>query len=62
MADYTSGKPNIGSVYPEHAIDAQEFSRVEPLVTPDQLRRRFLFRCAFVFFYPRSRHWQERYH
>lgn len=42
MADYTDSKGNIGAVFPSHAVDGQEFSRVEPLITADQLRRRFL--------------------
>lgn len=52
MADYTNSKFNIGSVFPEHAIDAMEWSRVEPLITPDQLRRRFLLGIPLISFIP----------
>jgi hypothetical protein len=48
MADYTNSKFARGSVLPEDGIDAQEWSRVEPLLTPEQLRRRFLFGVPLV--------------
>ncbi len=43
MADYTNSKAAIGSVFPTGAIDAQEWTRVEPLLTPEQLITRFLY-------------------
>lgn len=43
MADYSSSKLNPRSVFPENAKDAQEWSRVEPLITADVLLRRHLF-------------------
>lgn len=47
MADYTQSKSGPGKVYPD---DAQEsaWSRVEPLLTPAQLRTRFLFGIPLV--------------
>lgn len=42
MADFTDSKDGLGSVFPDRAIDGHEWSRVEPLITPQQLRRRFL--------------------
>jgi hypothetical protein len=47
MAIYTGSKSGIGNVYPENAIDA-EFSRVEPIITPDQLKSRHLFGIPLV--------------
>jgi len=47
MADYTSSKPAT-SVYPDRAVDGQEWSRVEPLITPKQLKTRFLFGIPLV--------------
>lgn len=43
MSDYSDSKFNVNrSTAPENAIDAQEWNRVEPLITPTQLRSRFL--------------------
>lgn len=36
-------KKTLGSVFPEGAVDAQEWSRTESLLTPEQLVSRFLF-------------------
>lgn len=43
MADYSNSKKTLGSVFPEGAVDAQEWSRVEGLLTPELLVSRFLF-------------------
>lgn len=43
MADYSNQNKNLGAVFSPHAVDSDEFSRVEPLITPEQLRRRHLF-------------------
>jgi hypothetical protein len=48
MADYGDAKRGIGSLYPEFAIDGEPFSRVEPLITPEQLKSRFLFGIPLV--------------
>ncbi len=52
MADYDDTKDGLGSVFPDRAVDGQEFSRVEPLITPTQLRRRQLFGVPLVSFLP----------
>ncbi len=51
MADYTSSKPAEG-VYPDRAVDAQEWSRIEPLITPSQLRSRQLLAIPLVSYLP----------
>jgi hypothetical protein len=43
MADYSKSSKDTRSTFPENAVDAQEWSRVEPLLTPEQLTRRFLW-------------------
>lgn len=43
MADYTRSKKDPRSVYPENATDAHEWTLYEPLMTPQQLRDRFLW-------------------
>jgi hypothetical protein len=52
LADYTNSKGAPGAAYPAHSVDAQAFSRVEPLITPDQLRRRQLLGIPLVSFFP----------
>lgn len=52
MADYTDSKKGLGAVYPDRAIDAQVWTRIEPLITPDQLRRRQLLAIPLVSFFP----------
>lgn len=47
MAIYTGSKTGIGAVYPENAIDA-ELSRLEPILTPAQVRNRHLFGLPLV--------------
>lgn len=42
MSDFSNDKFNTRSTFPENAIDAQGWSRVEPLLTPQQLRSRLL--------------------
>ncbi len=51
MADYTNSKA-VKGVFPDRAIDAQEWSRVEPLLTPEQLRRRQLLAIPLVSWMP----------
>jgi len=41
--DMYNSKSSLGSPYPGNAINATPFSRMEPLITPEQLRNRFLF-------------------
>jgi hypothetical protein len=48
MADYTESATLDQSTYPENAIDAQEWSRVEPLINAEQLKRRFLWGIPLV--------------
>lgn len=43
MADYTNSSKDSRSVYPENAVDAAEWTRLEPLLKPEQLVRRFLW-------------------
>jgi hypothetical protein len=52
MAGYDNSKGTLGSVYPVGATDAQEWTRVEPLITPKQLRRRQLAGIPLVSFLP----------
>lgn len=49
MADYTNSKglPGGGKVYPENAV-ASPWPRCEPLLTPEQLRTRYLFGIPLV--------------
>jgi hypothetical protein len=58
MADYTKSQFDVTSTdatiskprgaYPENAIDAAEWSLYEPLLTPQQLKKRFLFGIPLV--------------
>jgi hypothetical protein len=48
MADYSNSKMNPRGVFPENAVDAKEWSRVEPLMTASQFQRRFLFGIPLV--------------
>lgn len=49
MADYSDIKKGQGSVYPQDAYDAGGGpSRVEPLITPEKLRKRFLFGIPLI--------------
>jgi hypothetical protein len=43
MADYTNSRKTSRGTYPDRAIDAKEFSRIEPLITPKEIRDRVLF-------------------
>jgi len=49
MADYTKSSIDPRGVLPENAVDAQEWSRYEPLLTPEQLKNRFLKGIPLVF-------------
>jgi hypothetical protein len=42
MADFSNAKKQTSSTYPAQAVDGSSFKRVEPLVTPAQIRSRFL--------------------
>jgi hypothetical protein len=48
MADYTKSTVDTRSAFPENAIDAQEWRRIEPILTPRQLRKQFLFGIPLV--------------
>lgn len=48
MASYDPSKAVVGSTYPLNAADGQEWKRVEPLVTPQQLKDRFLFGIPLI--------------
>lgn len=52
MADYSNTKRPPGALYPDRASDATTWSRVEPLITADQLRRRQLLGIPLVSFFP----------
>jgi hypothetical protein len=41
--DLTTNKSALGSVFPEHAVAGQGVSRIEAIISPEQLRSRFLF-------------------
>lgn len=43
MADYTNSRKTNRGTYAERAVDAQAFTRVEPLLTVKQLKERILF-------------------
>lgn len=42
MADYTDSRPQLGAMYPAGAVESP-WSRLEPLMTPEQLVQRQLF-------------------
>lgn len=48
MANYDNSAINDRSVFPENAIDGQDWGRVEPLLTAKQLESRFLFAIPLV--------------
>ncbi len=52
MADFTNSIGSPVAVYPVDAIDGQPWSRVEPLVTPELLARRFLLGIPLSSFLP----------
>jgi hypothetical protein len=41
-SDYLKSKKNSSSTFPSEAIDAASFSRLQPLITPEQLKSRYL--------------------
>jgi hypothetical protein len=47
MADYTKTKSGPGVLFPENALESS-WNRVEPLVTPEQVRGRHLFGIPLV--------------
>lgn len=47
MADYTNSRKGIGASYPENATETAR-QQVEPLITVDQLKTRFLFGVPLV--------------
>lgn len=46
--DYTYSKFPLGDVYPPNAKDTSSLQRLEPLITPEQLKTRFLFGVPLV--------------
>jgi hypothetical protein len=52
MSDYSNSKPSIGSIYPVGAVDAQQALRIEPLLTPSDLRINFLLGIPLVSYFP----------
>jgi hypothetical protein len=48
MSDFSKSKKNNASSYPIKAIDAASFTRVEPLLTPDQFISRFMWGIPLV--------------
>ncbi len=48
MADYSDSKVGNRAVYPDRAVDAQEFQRLEPLLTAEELRNRVLFGIPLI--------------
>lgn len=49
MADYEDSKQNLGSLYPTGAVDSS-WSRLEPLITPEDMREIHLFGIPLVSF------------
>lgn len=47
MADFTNSKPGMGALYPDGAVESA-ITRVEPLITPEQLKSRHLFGIPLV--------------
>jgi hypothetical protein len=47
VADYTNTKSGPGAAYPDNAVETQ-WQRLEPLVTPEQVRSRHLFGIPLV--------------
>lgn len=47
MSDYTNSKPGLGALEPVHAV-ATSLDRLEPLVSPEQLRDQWLFGINMV--------------
>lgn len=48
MSVFQGPKPPVGSIYPHNAVEASPLGRMEPLITPEQLRNRFLFGIPLV--------------
>ena len=48
MADFTNSKKGSRAVYPDRAVDAQAYTRLEPLLSVDELRNRVLFGIPLV--------------
>jgi hypothetical protein len=51
MADYTNTKLGLGATFPENATESA-LQECEPLLTPEQLKRRFLFGIPLVSPFP----------
>lgn len=47
MADYTKAKGGPGQLFPDNAVEVS-WNRVEPLVTPEQVRSRHLFGLPLI--------------
>lgn len=52
MADYSNSRPTVGSIYPVGAVDAQQWMRIQPLLTPAELRLNFLLGIPLVSYFP----------
>jgi hypothetical protein len=48
MADYSDSAKGNRAVYPDRAVDAQTYTRLEPLLSPSELRNRVLFGIPLV--------------
>lgn len=51
MADYSSSRFPFGGQYLENAVDTSRY-RLEPLISPEQLRSRYLFGIPLISFLP----------
>lgn len=51
MSDFTNSKPALGAVYPINALDTS-WNRLEPLITPEEVRTQHLFGIPLVSFFP----------
>lgn len=48
MSDYTQSKSGPGALFPDNAVDTSGWNRLEPLITPAQVKRRHLFGIPMV--------------
>ncbi|MDE2425691.1 MAG: hypothetical protein KGO96_07275 [Elusimicrobia bacterium] len=47
--NFTNSRSALGSALPEHGVWGHPYSRMEPLITPEQARNRFLFGVPRIF-------------
>ena len=53
MSDYSdNSRATVGSIYPVGAVDAQQWMRIQPLITPASLRLNFLLGIPLVSYFP----------